>query len=121
MVESPWNPRDSQESSPTPQFKSMNLMFSFLYDPTLTSIHDYRIIALTGRTFVGKVMSLLCNMLFRCVIVFLPRSKHLLISWLESLPAVVLEPKDIKFLTVSTVFPSICHEVMGLNTMFLDF
>jgi len=68
-----------------------------------------RTIALTRRTFVGKVMSLLFNMLSRLVIAFLPRSKHLLISWLQSLSAVILEPKKIKSVTVSTVSPSICH------------
>ena len=62
-------------------------------------------IALTRQTFVGKVMSLLFNMLSRLVIAFLPRSKHLLISWLQSPSAVILEPKKIKSLTVSTVFP----------------
>ena len=71
-------------------------------------------IALTRQTFVGKVMSLLFNKLSRLVIVFLPRSKHLLISWLQSPSALVLEPKKIKSLTVSIVSPSICHEVVGL-------
>ena len=82
------------ESSPTPQFKSINsLMLSFLYSPTLTSIHDYwKSIALTRWTFDGKVMSLLFNMLSRLVITFLPRSKRLLISWLQSPSAVILEP-----------------------------
>ena len=70
-------------------------------------------IALTRHTFVGKVMSLPFNMLSRLVISFLPRSKRLLISWLQSPPAVILEPKKIKSVTVSIVFPSICHEVMG--------
>ena len=70
-------------------------------------------IALTRRTFVGKVMSLLLNMLSRLVITFLLRSKRLLISWLQSLSAVILEPKKIKTDTVSTVSPSISHEVMG--------
>ena len=70
-------------------------------------------IALTRRTFVGKVMSLLFNMLSRLVIAFLPRSKHLLISWLQSPSAVILEPKKIKSLTVSIVSPYIGHEVMG--------
>ena len=70
-------------------------------------------IALTRWTFVGKVMSLLLNMLSRLVIAFLPRSKRLLISWLQSPSAVILEPRSIKSLTVSTVPPSICHEVMG--------
>ena len=74
------------KSSPTPQFKIINsLVFSFLYSPILTSIHDYwKTIALTRWTFFGKVMSLLFNMLSRSVITFLPRSKPLLISWLQS-------------------------------------
>ena len=67
-------------------------------------------IALTGQTFVGKVMSLLFNMLSRLVIAFLPRNKRLLISWLQSPSAVILEPPKIKSLTVSIVSPSICHE-----------
>ena len=74
-------------------------------------------IALTRWTFVDKVMSLLFNMLSRLVIVFLPRSKHLLISWLHSPSAVILEPKKIKSVTVSIVSPSICHEVMGPDAM----
>ena len=75
--------------------------------------------ALTRWTFVGKVMSLLWNMLSRLVITFPPRSKHLLISWLQSPSAVILEPPQIKSATVSTVSPSICHEVMGLDAMIL--
>ena len=78
-------------------------------------------IALTRWTFVGKVMSLLCNMLSRLVIVFLPRSKHLLISWLQSPSAVILEPKKIKSVTVLIVSPSICHEVMGRDAIILVF
>ena len=74
-------------------------------------------IALTRWTFVSKVMSLLFNMLSRLVIAFLPRSKHLLISWLQSPSAVILEPKNIKSNTVSIVCPSICHAVMGLDAM----
>ena len=70
-------------------------------------------IALTRRTFVSKVMPLLLNMLPRFVIVFLPKSKHLLISWLQSPSAVILETKKIKSLTVFIISPSICHEVMG--------
>ena len=70
-------------------------------------------IALTRRTFLGKVMPLLFNMLSGLVIAFLPRSKHLLISWLQSPSAVILEPKKIKSATVATVSPSISHEVMG--------
>ena len=77
--------------------------------------------ALTRWTFVGKVMSLLFNMLSRLVIAFLPRSKHLLILWLQSPSAVILEPKKINSVTVSTVSPSICHEVMGPNCMILVF
>ena len=78
-------------------------------------------IALTRWTFVGKVMSLLFNILFRLVITFLPRSKHLLISWLQSPSAVILEPRKIKSATVSTVSPSIYHEVIGLDAMILVF
>ena len=70
-------------------------------------------IALTRQTFVGKVMSLLFNMLSKLVITFLPRSKHLLISWLQSPSAVILEPPKIKSDTVSTVSPFISHEVTG--------
>ena len=69
-------------------------------------------IALTRWTFFGKAMSLLFNMLSRLVIALLPRSKHLLISWPQSPSAVILEPQDIKSLTVSIVFPSVCHEMM---------
>ena len=78
-------------------------------------------IALTRRTFVGKVMSLLLNMLSRLIIPFLPRSKCLLISWLQSPSAVILEPPKIKSDTVSTVSPSIAHEVMGPDTHDLRF
>ena len=74
-------------------------------------------IALTRQNFVGKVMSLLFNMLSRLVITFLPRSKRLLISWPQSPSAVILESPQIKFVTVSTVSPSICHEVMGPDAM----
>ena len=116
-------------SSPTPQFKSINSsvldflcsptlssIHDFLYSPTLTSIHDYwKTIALTRWTFVGKVMSLLFNILSRLFIAFLPRSECLLISWLQSPSTVILEPPKIKSLTVSIVSPFICHEVMGLE------
>ena len=78
-------------------------------------------IALTRQTFVGKVMSLLFNMLSRLVIAFLPRSKHLLISWLQSPSAVIWELKEIKPVTISIVSPSICHEVMGPDAMILVF
>ena len=78
-------------------------------------------ITLTRQTFVGKVMSLLFNMLSRLVIAFLPRSKRILILWLESPSAVILESPKIKSLTVSVVSPYICHEVMGPEAMILVF
>ena len=103
--------------------KSSILQLSTFFTVQLS--HPYtttgKIIALTRRTFVGKVMSLLFNMLSRLVIAFLPRSKHLLISWLQSPSAVILEPPKIKSDTVSTVSPSICHEVMGPDAMTLVF
>ena len=80
-----------------------------------------KITALTIWIFVGKVMSLLFNMLSRLVITFLPRSKRLLISWLQSPSAVILELKKIKSVTASTVSPSICHEVMGPDAMIFGF
>ena len=99
--------QDSQESSPTLQFKSSNsLVLSLLYSSTLTSIHDYW----TRQTFVGKVTSLLFNMLASLLIAFLARGERLLTSWLQSLS-----------LTVSIVSSSICHEVMGLDAMILVF
>ena len=73
--------------------------------------------AVTRWTFVGKVMSLLFNMLSRLVLTFLPRSKRLLISWLQSPSEVILEIKNIKSVTISTVSPSICHEVVGLDDL----
>ena len=97
-------------------------MLSLLHSPTLTSIHDHRkTIALSRRTLVGKVMSLLLNMLSRLVITFLPRSKRLLISWLQSPSAVILEPQNIKSDTVYTVSPSISHEVMRPDAMVFIF
>ena len=94
LVWSPCCPRDSQESSPTPQFERINsLALSLLYGPTLTTNSHYmttgKTLALTIWAFAGKVMSLLFNMLSRFVIAFLPRSKHLLISWLQ-LPSTVI-------------------------------
>ena len=93
--------------------------------PTVQFSHPYmttgKTIALSRQTFVGKVMSLLFNMLSKLVITFLPRSKHLLISWLQSPSAVILEPKKIKSATVSTVSPFICHEVMGPDAMIFVF
>ena len=78
-------------------------------------------IALTIWTFDGKMMSLLFNMVSRFVVVFLPRSKSLLISWLQSPSAVILEPSKIKSVTPSPFLPSVCHEVMGLDAMILVF
>ena len=78
-------------------------------------------IALTIRTFVGKVMSLLLNMLSRFVIAFLPRSERLLISWLQSLTAVILEPKKLKSVTTSNLPLTIPYEMMGLDAMILVF
>ena len=80
-----------------------------------------KIIALNIWTFVSKVISLLLNMLSRFVIAFLPRSKHLLISWLQTPSAVILESKKIKSVTVSIVSLSICHEVIGLDAMIFIF
>ena len=97
-------------------------MFSFLYGPKLISIHHYwKTIALTRWTFVGKVISLFLNMLSRFVIVFLPRSKHLLISWLQSPYAVILEPVKMMSVTVSIISPSIYHKVMELDAMIFIF
>ena len=126
LVESPCSPRDSQESFPTPQFKSINsLVLSFLYSPTLTSIHDYwkTIVALTRQTFVSKVMSLLFNMLSRFLIAFLPRSQCLLISWLQLPSVVILEPPQNKVSHCFHCFPiylpwsdgTICHDLSFLN------
>ena len=90
---------------------------------TVQLSHPYmatgKTIALTRQTFVGKVISLLFNILSRLVTTFLPRGKRLLISWLQSPSAVILEPKKIKSDTVSIVSPSICHEVMGPDAIIL--
>ena len=92
---------------------------------TVQISHPYvttgKTIALTIWTFVGKIMSLIFNMLSRLVITFLPRSKSLLISWLQSPSAVILQPRKIKSATLSTVSPSICYEVMGPDAMILVF
>ena len=93
----------------------------FIVQLSHPSMTTGKTIALTRRTFVDKVMSLLFNMLSRLVITFLPRSKHLLILWLQSPSAVILEPRKIKSDTVSTVSPSICHEVMGPDAMIFVF
>ena len=103
--------------------KASNFWLSAFFTVQLS--HPYmttgKTIALTRWTFVGKVMSLLFNMLSRLVITFLPRSKRLLISWLQSHSAVILEPPKLKSDTVSTVSPSICHEVLGPDAMILVF
>ena len=103
--------------------KSSVLQHSAFFTVQLS--HPYmttgKTIALTRWTFVGKVMSLLFNMLSSFVTVFLPRSKHLLISWLQSPSAVILEPRKIKSVTVNVVSPSISHEVLGPDAMILAF
>ena len=106
----------------TPQFKSINSsVLSFLHCPTLPSTKTTgKTIALTRWTFVSKVMSLVFNVLSRLVSAFLPRSKCLLISWLQS-PSVIVDPKKIKYVTVAIVFPNICHEFMGPDAMILEF
>ena len=116
---------DSQESSPTPQFKSINSsVLSFLYSPTFTSIHDYwKNHRFDSIDLYRKVTSLLFNMQSSFVIAFLPSSKHLLISWLQSLSAVILESKKIKSVIVSIFSPIYlpwtdgtgCHDLSFLN------
>ena len=114
--------RGTQRVSPTSQFKSINsLALSFLYRVQLS--HPYmtagKTIALTRWTLVSKVMPLFFNMLSRLVIAFLPRNKCLLISWLQSWSAVILE--KIKSVTASTFSPTICHKVRGLDAMIFVF
>ena len=103
--------------------KASILQFSAFFIVQLSHLYvtTAKTIALTGQAFVGKLMSLAFNMLSRLVIAFLPRSKHLLISWLQSPPAVILEPKKIKSLTVSIVSSSICYEVKGPDAMIFVF
>ena len=103
--------------------KASILQCSALFTVQLSHLYMItgKTIALTRQIFVGKVMSLLFNMLSRLAITFLPRSKRLLISWLQSPSAVILEPPEIKSDTVSTVSPSISHEVMGPDAMILVF
>ena len=116
----PCCPRDSQESSPTPQFQSisssaLSLLYVQLSHPYMTT---GKTIALTRWTFVSKVMSLLFNMLSSLVIAFLPRSKHLLISWLQSLSTVILELRKIKSVCFH-FFPFYLPWSLGLNAMIL--
>ena len=108
----------SQESSPAPQLEHINYsVLRLLYSKILTSKHGSgKTITLTRWTFAGKVMSLLFNMLSMFVIAFLPRSKRLSISWLQSPSAEILEPKKIKSLTVSIASPCTgCHDLSFLN------
>ena len=118
-----WSPccsRNSLECSLAPQFKSISSsVLSLFYGPTLTSIHDYWKNQFWLQTFVSKVMSLLSNTLSMFVKVFLPKSKHLLISWLQSPSTMILEPKKI-VCHGSHCFP-ICHEVMGPYSMIFIF
>ena len=105
-------------SSKASVFRSSAFFIVQLSHPYMTT---GEIIALTRRTFVDKVMSLLFNMLSSLIIAFLPRSKRLLIPWLQSPSAVIFEPRKIKPLTFSIVSPFICHEVMGPNAMIIVF
>ena len=115
---------DSQESSPTLQFKSIiSLALSLLNGPALAScVSTGKTVALTRQTFVGKVISLLFNMLWRFVIAFLPRRNHLLILWLKSSSAVILEPKKIKSFTLSIVsqFFAMVMELGAMISVFLN-
>ena len=122
LVWFPCSPGDSQESSPTPQFKRIWHSAFFMVQLSHLYMTIRKTIALSRWTFVGKVMCLLFNMLSMLVIAFLPRRKRLLISWLQSPSAVIFEPKNIiKSLTVSIVSPSIGHEVMGSDVRILVF
>ena len=122
LIWSPCCPRDSQESSPA-RLKASILWHSAFFMVQLS--HPYmtpgKTIVLTTWTFVSKMKSLLFNRLSRLVIAFLPRSKYLLISWLQSPSVVILETKKIKSVTVSIFFPSTCHEVMGPGATILVF
>ena len=121
--QSPCSLRDSQVSSPTPQFKSINSsMLSLLYGSTLTSIRDYW----KNHIFEYTDICLQRNVSIfwyasTLLIAFLPRSKRFLLSWLKSRSAVILKPKNRKSVTVWIVFPSICHEVMGPDAVILVF
>ena len=99
----------------------LQLSALFMVQPSHPYMTTGKTIALTRRTFVGKVMYLFFNLLSRFVIAFLPRSKHFLISWLQSPSAVILEPKKIKSVIVSVVSPSICYEVIGPDAVILVF
>ena len=115
--------RGSQESSPTPEFKCINSsVLSFFYGSTLTSTHDYwKNHSFDYLGLCRHTLSLLFKMLSRLVIAFLPRGKRLLISWLQSLSAVIFGAQESKVCHYFHCFPSVCHEVMGLGTMILVF
>ena len=106
---SPWSHKESDTTEAAAHVDFFMIHLSHLYMTT------GKIIALTTQAFVSKILSLLLNTLSRFVTAFLPRSKHLLILWLQSLSPVVLEPKKVKSVTISTFSPSICHEVIRLN------
>ena len=116
-------PRNSQDLCQHNSLKTSILWCSTFFMVQFSSLYmtTGKFIALTIQTFAGKVMSLLFNMLSVFVIAFLPRRKHLLILWLQSPSAVILEPKKIKSAPVSTFSPSIFYEVMGLDAMILGF
>ena len=120
LVWFPCSPRKSQESSPAPQFQSINsLAFSLLYGTTLTSLHDYWKNHRFDYTDLCQQSDIsLFKMLSRLVIYFLPRSKHLLISWLQSPSTVILEPKEIKSVTTSTFFPLV-HASNSVNKPYI--
>ena len=119
MVWSPCCPRNSQESSLAPS----TLWHSAFFMIQLSQLYitTGKTIAMTIQTFISRMMSLLFNLLSRFVIVFLPRSKRLLISWQQSPSAVILELKKRKSVTTSIFSPSICHKVMGLDAMIFVF
>ena len=119
LVGSPCSPRTPKSLLQHHSSKALILRCSAFFTVQLS--HPYMTTGKTRQIFVGKVMSLLFNMLFRLVITYLPRSKRLLISWLQSPSAVILKPKKIKSDTVSTVSPSICHEVVGTDAMIFVF
>ena len=123
LIWSPFSPRNSQRSSPTPRFKRIILRHSGFLIGQISHPHTTtrNTIALTRQIFVGKVISLLFNMLSRLVISFLPRSKYLWISWLHSLSVVILEPKKKKACHCFHSSPSIFHELLGWDTMILVF
>ena len=118
-------PRDPSRVFSSHQFETTSSSVQCTAFFIVQLIHPYmntgKTIALTRRTFVGEVMSLLFNMLSRFVVAFLPRRKRLLISWLQSPSTVILEPKEIKSVTVSIVSSSTCQEVMGPDAIILVF